>query len=68
MIRVAELRKAVGISQFQLAVKVGVTSSAVAAWETGRNTPHTDMLPKLAEVFGCTIDELYDKKEGNDEP
>lgn len=62
MLRIAELRKARGMSQFQLAVAVGVTTSAVAAWELGRNTPRLEIAAKLAEVFGCTIDELYTKE------
>lgn len=62
MIRVAELRKARGISQTVLARKLEMSQAAVAAWENGRNTPKTELLPKLAEVFDCTIDELFTKE------
>lgn len=61
MIRVAELRKARGISQTVLARKLEISTAAVGAWESGRNTPKTEMLPKLAAVFNCTIDELFTK-------
>lgn len=63
MIRVAELRKACGMSQTVLARKLEISTAAVAAWETGRNTPRTELLPKLAEVFGCSIDELFTKSK-----
>lgn len=63
MIRVAELRKARGMSQTALARTLNVTTQAVGAWEVGRNTPKTEMLPKLAEVFDCTIDELFSEKK-----
>lgn len=62
MIRVAELRKARGMSQTILARKLEISVAAVAAWETGRNTPRTETLPKLAKVFDCTIDELFTKE------
>lgn len=67
MIRVAELRKARGMSQTELARALNLTTQAVGAWEVGRNVPKTEMLPRLAAVLGCTIDELYDKKEVNDD-
>lgn len=62
MIRVAELRKARGMSQTALARALDISTQAVGAWESGRNVPRTEMLPRLAEVFGCTIDELYTKE------
>lgn len=62
MIRVAELRKARGMSQTALARALDVVPATVAAWESGRNVPRTEMLPQLAKIFGCTIDELYTKE------
>lgn len=61
--KIKEKRAESGLSQSQLALKLGVTAPAVAGWEVGRTTPKTEMLPKLAEVLNCTIDELFDKKE-----
>ena len=54
-------RKKAGLTQAGLAEALGVTQACVAMWETGKALPNSDKLPKLAEVLGCTIDELYGK-------
>lgn len=51
-------RKKAGLTQADVAERLGITDSAVAQWETGRTFPKTALLPKLAELYGCTIDEL----------
>lgn len=48
-----------GLSQKELAEKVGVGQSTVSMWESGSNLPETRILPTLAQVLGCTIDELF---------
>ena len=45
-------------SQEQLANELGVDRSTVAKWESGKSLPRTELLIKLADIFGCTIDEL----------
>ena len=53
------LREARGYSQREFADAVGVRSvGAVSMWETGERTPRAALLPKIADVLGCTIDEL----------
>lgn len=52
-------RERAGLSQAALAQKVGVSQQAVGKWERGESAPQWGMAPKLAELFGCTIDELY---------
>lgn len=37
---------------------LGVSDGAVYQWETGINLPRLDKAKKLAEFYGCTIDEL----------
>ncbi len=32
-------------------------------WDTGRNNPRADMLPKIAKLYGCTVDELLREDE-----
>lgn len=56
---IQQKREAMGLSQANLAVQMGVARSAVANWETEVALPRTRQLPDLARVFGCTIDELY---------
>lgn len=46
----------------ELAKKLGVSYVAVQKWETGENTPRAARLPQLAEIFGVTINELYEKE------
>ena len=62
--RIKSLREAENLTQAQLAGKLGVLSTTVSNWETGVALPKTTILPKLAEVLGCTIDELY--KQNNE--
>lgn len=43
----------------QLASAMDVTVVAVRKWELGEAMPSADKLPALADLLGCTIDELY---------
>lgn len=52
-------RKSAGCTQEQLAEKLGIAQSTVAMWETGKACPRSDMLPTIAEILGCTIDDLF---------
>lgn len=47
----------------QTAAHMGVSLTTVSCWENGRYLPTADKLLKLAEFFGCTIEELL---TGND--
>ena len=51
-------RERVGLTQAALAQKIGVTQQAVASWEAGKTLPRPSMLLRLADVLGCTVDEL----------
>ena len=51
-------RKKSGLSQAEVAEALGVSAAAVCQWETGKTVPDSRKLPRIAEVFGCTIDEL----------
>ena len=52
------LRKEAGITQAQLADKLGVSFQAVSRWETGAAYPDIILLPELAEAFQVTVDTL----------
>lgn len=56
------LRKQSGITQEQLAAKLGVTAQAVSKWENG-SYPDGDLLPKIADIFDVSIDNLYGRGE-----
>ena len=53
--RLKELRLDKGLTQFQLAEKIGVNRVAVTRWELGDRTPDLDMLILLAKFFNCSL-------------
>lgn len=56
--RVAKLRHGAGLSQAQLAARLGITPASVAYYETGRTRPSLENLVQLARLFGVTTDAL----------
>lgn len=58
-----ELRKKAGYSQMELAKQIGVTQSNVAKWETGNYYPRPALLPVLADLLHCTIDDLFGREK-----
>lgn len=53
-----QLREAAGLTQQQLADRLGVHQSNIAFWERWDRPPRGDIVPKLAEVLGVTCDEV----------
>ena len=66
---VTQLRKAKGMTQADLAEKMGITDKAVSKWERDLSYPDIASIPHLAEILGVTVDELLTvqnvKKEKN---
>ena len=56
--RIVQHRKQLGLTQDQLAERLGVTAQAVSKWENDQSCPDITMLPKLAEIFSTTTDAL----------
>ena len=56
--RISANRKRLRLTQDQLAEKLGITAQAVSKWENDQSCPDITMLPRLAELFGITTDEL----------
>lgn len=54
----AILRKSKGMTQQEVADRLGVSNKTVSSWETGASCPDISMLPTIAELFGVTCDEL----------
>ena len=52
------MREKKDMSQQAVALEIGVERSTVAKWESGKSRPRAEMLPKLAKLFGCSIEEL----------
>ena len=60
MFRIKELRKAQNLSQQALAEKIGYKSgAAITMWETGARNPPSRILPQLAAVFQCAVEDLF---------
>ena len=59
---IASLRKESGMTQLELAEKMGVTDKAVSKWERDLSFPDINSMPKLAEIFGLSVDELMQVK------
>lgn len=64
--KIIRLRKKNGLSQEELADKLGVSRQAVSKWESAQSTPDLDKILKLAGLFGVTCDYLL-KDEIEDE-
>ena len=56
--KIASLRKKNELSQERLATLLNITPQAISKWENGHSLPDTALLPVLAQIFNCTIDEL----------
>ncbi|MBQ1211869.1 MAG: helix-turn-helix transcriptional regulator [Clostridia bacterium] len=46
------------MTQLQLAERLGITPQAVSKWENEHSAPDISLLPKIAEMFSVTIEEL----------
>lgn len=56
--RLVELRREHGLSQEELAAKLGVSRQAVSKWERCESSPDTDNLIALARLYGISLDGL----------
>ena len=61
--RIKYHRKRLGMTQEQLAERIGVSAQAVSKWENNLSCPDISILPELAALFGITVDELLGKNE-----
>ena len=59
---ILKYRKKNGLSQEELANKLGVTFQAVSKWENAKAAPDITFLPIMADIFGCYIDELFSRE------
>ena len=59
---IKRIRQNKGVTQEQLGDSIGVSGQAVSKWENGSALPDIQVLPKLADYFGISIDELMGYK------
>ena len=55
---IAECRRSVGLTQMQLAEKLGITDKAVSKWERGIAMPDTSIMLELCDILGISVNEL----------
>ena len=51
-------RKQKGLSQEELAFRLGVSRQSVSKWESGQSTPELERIIEIADLFGISLDEL----------
>ena len=61
--RIGRWRRKAGLTQEDLAVKLGVTPQAVSKWENDISCPDISLLPELVKILGVTFDELLTGKK-----
>lgn len=64
--RVAEIRKAKGITQEQLAEELQVSRQTIGSIENGRYNPSLTLAFKIAKLFAMPIEEIFIFEEGKD--
>ena len=55
---IAEKRKGIGLTQKELAERVGLTDKAVSKWERGKSIPDHDVIARLCEVLNISVNEF----------
>ena len=59
---ICRLRKSIGITQMELADRLGISFQAVSNWERGVSMPDIAKLNELSSLFNVSIDEILDNK------
>lgn len=63
MLIIKELRTKANLTQTQLADELHVAQSTLALWENGNRQPSHEILIKLADYFGVSVDELLGRED-----
>lgn len=61
--KILKLRKEKNWTQEEMAAKLNVSAQAVSKWETNVSYPDITLLPKIAEIFNTSIDDLLGNKK-----
>lgn len=62
--RIKELRNKIGLTQKELAKRIGVTRNTVNSWEMALSAPSCNYLAELSKVFGVSADHLLNLDDG----
>lgn len=61
--RLKAVRESQGLSQKELADKVGLTDKAISAYEREKRMPNARVLKKIAKALNCKVDDLLKDDE-----
>lgn len=64
---IKQMRKSKGITQEELAIKLGVVRQTVSKWEKGISVPDSEMLIEIAEIFETSVSVLLGETKNTDE-
>lgn len=67
MINMRALRKQRKMTMKDLGLAVGVSESTISLYETGKHDPDIDVIIKIADVLGVTLDELFGRSVDQDD-
>jgi transcriptional regulator with XRE-family HTH domain len=59
--RIAQLRRARGITALELARRIKRDPQTVSRWERGLSVPDANDLARIAGIFECPVGELFDQ-------
>lgn len=59
MINIKKYREKQGLLQKELAEKLNVKRTTITNWENGLTSPRVSLLPKIAKILKCKIDDLF---------
>ena len=60
-LKLKEIREKKGMSQEELAEKLGINRTMIIHYEKGRNYPSLERAIQISDILGCTLDDLVDK-------
>jgi len=58
MSNLREIRKSRHLTQMQVADFLGIKHQTISAWEKGKAKPNNKTIPRLAEIYGCSVEEI----------
>lgn len=61
VMRIRAMREAAGLQQSVVAERMGVVPACICNWERELALPRARQLPQLAQVLGCTINDLFEQ-------
>lgn len=63
MLRLREIRQALGLTLEQVAERAGKSVSQMSRWESGASNIPSSMLPRLAQAYECSVQDIFAESE-----